>query len=78
MDGIRVDMETVQTNIVRVEVDRMSPAEFTAAVLARGAGVSELDPGSVKFITHRGISDTDIDAVAEIVRDVLDNCMTAA
>ena len=71
MEGIRVDMETVQTNIMRVEIDCMTPANFTTDVLARGAGVLELDAGSVKFITHHGISDADIDAVAEIVRDVL-------
>ena len=73
MHGIRVDMETVQTNIVRVEIDCMSPADFVEGVSARGAGVTELDPGSVKFITHHGISDADIDAVADIVRDVLES-----
>jgi threonine aldolase len=70
IDGIRVDMETVKSNIVRVEIDSMSPAKFTKRVLSRGAGVSELDANSVKFITHHGISDADIDAVATIVREV--------
>lgn len=71
LEGIYIDMDTVQTNIVRVEIECMKPSEFVGRVLARGAGVSELDASSVKFITHHGISDGDIDSVAAIVGDVL-------
>ena len=71
LDGIRVDLETVQTNIVRAEIDCMSPAEFIDRMSENGVGVMVLDSQSVKFITHRGIGDADIDAVAEIARGVL-------
>ncbi len=71
MDGIGVDMETVQTNIVRVEIGCMTPEEFTERVSARGVGVSVLDNGAVKFITHHGVDDGDIEAVAQVVREVL-------
>ena len=71
MDGIRVDMETVQTNIVRVDIDCMTPEEFSERVLARGVGVSVLDAGSVKFLTHRGVDDGDIETAAQVVREVL-------
>ena len=72
MDGISVDMETVQTNIVRVDIDCMTPEEFSDRVLARGVGVSVLDPGAVKFITHHGVDDGDIEAAAQVVREVLE------
>ena len=72
MDGISVDMETVQTNIVRVEINCMTPAEFTERVLGRGVGVSVLDAGAVKFITHHGLGDDEIDAAAQIVGAVLE------
>ena len=71
MEGVRVDMETVQTNIVRVEIDCMSPDDFSERVLDRGVGVSVLDADSVKFITHHGLGDDDIEAAANIVKDVL-------
>ncbi len=74
MDGIHVDLETVQTNIVRAEIDGMPPEEFTDRMLEKGVGVMVLDAGAVKFITHRGISDADIDTVAEIVRAVINRC----
>jgi threonine aldolase len=72
MEGISVDMETVQTNIVRVEINCMTPAEFTERVLGKGVGVSVLDAGAVKFITHHGLGDDDIDAAAAIVGDLLE------
>ena len=71
LKGIRVDMETVQTNTVRVDIDCMSPEEFTERVLDRGVGVSVLDSGSVKFITHHGVGAADIASVARVVREVL-------
>ncbi|MEE8177974.1 MAG: threonine aldolase, partial [Acidobacteriota bacterium] len=69
--GVKVDLETVQTNIVRVDTISMDPFTFTRKVLDAGAGVSVLDSSSVKFVTHHGISDQDVETVAEIVREVL-------
>ena len=71
MEGVRIDMETVQTNIVRVDIDCTTPEEFTRLILDRGVGVSVLDGSSVKFITHHGIGDDDINSVAQVVREVL-------
>ncbi len=71
LPGLEVDMETVQTNIVRVDTTSMDPSTFVQKVLDRGAGVSVLDPTSVKFVTHHGISDQDVETVAELVREVL-------
>ena len=68
---MKVDLETVQTNIVRVDTISMDPFTFTRKVLDAGAGVSVLDSSSVKFVTHHGISDQDVETVAEIVREVL-------
>ncbi len=71
LPGIKVDMETVQTNILRVDTTSMDPFTFVRRVLDRGAGVSVLDSNSVKFVTHHGINDKNIETVAEIVREVL-------
>ena len=71
LPGIKVDMETVQTNILRVDTTSMDPFTFVRRVLDRGAGVSVLDSNSVKFVTHHGINDKNVETVAEIVREVL-------
>ena len=71
LPGLSIDMETVQTNILRVEVTCTDPFTFAQRVLDRGAGVSVNDQKSVKFITHHQIHDKDVETVAEIVKDAL-------
>ncbi len=70
--GLTLDMATVQTNIVRVEVDDMSPHDFAAQVEEKGVGVMVLDNRAVKFITHYGISDEDVEFVANVAKEVVD------
>ena len=71
MPGLRVNMQTVQTNIVRVETCNIAPTEFVGRVMDKGIGVSVLDKSSVKFVIHYGISDEDINDVVAVVRMVL-------
>ena len=71
LPGLSVDMETVQTNIVRVETNDMDPAVFVERVMDRGVGVGVLDQKAVKFVTHYGIDDGDIETVAELVGQVV-------
>ena len=76
--GLHVDLETVQTNIVRVELDEMQPAAFVELVEAKGVGVLVLDAKAVKFITHYGITDEDIVTAAAVVKEVLAENSAAA
>lgn len=69
--GLSVDMETVQTNIVRVDVQCMDPFTFVERVLDAGVGVTVLDQQSVKFVIHHGIDDRDVETVAELVSQVV-------
>ena len=69
--GLNVDLETVQTNIVRVEPETMSPRDFASQVEAKGVGVMVLDQRAVKFITHYGIDDAGVEFVAKIAQEVI-------
>ena len=69
--GLHIDLETVQTNIVRVECETMTPVEFAEQVEDNGVGVLVLDSKAVKFITHYGINDEDIEVAASIVKKVI-------
>ncbi len=75
--GLHIDLETVQTNIVRVNLDDIDPHTFCEHVEANGVGVIVLDNRSVKFITHAGISDADIELAASIVKEVVAALSTA-
>jgi len=69
--GLHIDLETVQTNIVRVELDKICPHTFVEQVESKGIGVLVLDSKAVKFVTHYGISDEDIEFAASIVKQVV-------
>jgi threonine aldolase len=69
--GIAIDLETVQTNIVRFDVGRLGhvTASFAEALLARGIKVSGgSSPSGVRMVVHRHIDDAAIDEALEAIR----------
>jgi threonine aldolase len=64
MPGIRVDLETVQTNIVRFDIagTGRTTAGFAEAVQRRGVRVSGgAPPSGVRMVAHRHIDDASVD-----------------
>jgi threonine aldolase len=69
--GLYVDMETVQTNIIRMEVTApgLDARTFAEGLLVRGVGCRELEaPSAVKFVTWSEQTDEDIEEALRICR----------
>ncbi len=72
MPGIRLDLDTVVTNIVRFDLAAgLSPEEFTAKCLERGVKVSALGGPQFRVVTNRMVSGDDVDEAAEVLEAVL-------
>ena len=73
MDGLRVDLETVQTNLVRVETDESgySAVEFASALAAEEIAVHAFEEQAFKFAVHVDIDDADIDATIDATKRVV-------
>ncbi|HWO23356.1 MAG TPA: low-specificity L-threonine aldolase [Kofleriaceae bacterium] len=71
--GIAVLTDPVPTNIVffRVTEPRLTWQAFVAAAAGRGLQVAELGHGRIRAVTHRGVTERDVDAAIAIVADVL-------
>ncbi|NIQ04476.1 MAG: low specificity L-threonine aldolase [Candidatus Korarchaeota archaeon] len=72
IDGIHVDMDDVQTNIVMAKVDGLpvSPETFVERMADQGIKFLALPyfPTKVRLVTHRGITKEDVEYVAEQIR----------
>ncbi|GIV95391.1 MAG: threonine aldolase [Herpetosiphonaceae bacterium] len=71
--GLRINLETVQTNIVIFEVldDRYTWQSFLEALSRHGVRMGELGYGRIRAVTHYGISADDVDLAIEAVRRIL-------
>jgi len=76
LDGIRIDLSTVQTNIVVADVSAtgLTSEQFQAKARENGLLVSNFGPGLVRFVTHYGIVAEDVDRAAMIVESFLPSC----
>jgi threonine aldolase len=73
MDGLHVDLETVQSNIVNLEVGGLGIDAATFASHLDPLGIRGL-PGlerTVRFVTYRGIERQDIDRALSVIRDLV-------
>jgi len=71
MPGVSCDLTRVQTNLVYFDVTRMSGALFAEECKRRGLLGEALDPQRIRFVTHNGISATDVQSSLEICQEVL-------
>jgi threonine aldolase len=57
MDGIYVNLETVQTNIVLVDISGLDVTADQFVLLLKEEGLLALarDEATIRFVTHRGI-----------------------
>lgn len=72
IDGLRLEPERVETNIVLLDVTESGwePERFVAALASRGILILERDGSRVRFVTHRLVEDGDIARAAEAVAEV--------
>lgn len=71
MDGLRVDLERVQTNIVRFEVTSMTANAFVEACHSRGLHMLPGGHHGVRAVMHLDVGPGEVDAALSIISDVL-------
>jgi threonine aldolase len=72
LDAGLVDAAEVETNLVRVQLPSDGPnaAEWSSALAKRGIRVSPCDRYALRFVTHRHISEADVDSAAAAFTNV--------
>jgi threonine aldolase len=73
LPGVRIDLATVQTNLVvfRLDPERWTPVAFIAAMREHGILLGGFGDERLRFATHYSISRRDIDATIQAARQVL-------
>ncbi len=73
IDGLGVELERVQTNIVIFEItdQRMTPAQFVARLDEEGVKLLGRGGSLFRAVTHYGIEEEDIDLALAVMRRVM-------
>lgn len=72
VNGIRIDLDTVQTNIVIFNVSALGGSrKFIEALEKKGVKCLARDEDHVRMVTHRMISEEDIDTALERIGEVV-------
>ncbi len=71
MPGVECDLSRVQTNIVYVRLTRVPQGAFLAECRLRGLLAAGPPPDHVRFVTHRGISATDVQHALTVCEEAL-------
>ncbi|WP_129628504.1 low-specificity L-threonine aldolase [Candidatus Oscillochloris fontis] len=71
--GLRIDLERVQTNLVRFELDvtDLRVEEFLGRLRQRGVLMGGMGGRTVRAVTHYGVSAEDVAHVLDVVREVV-------
>jgi threonine aldolase len=72
MEGVSVDLATVQTNIVRFDLTAMRAGAFTEACHARGVFMLPGGHRGVRAVMHLGIGSEDVDTALAVIEQVLE------
>jgi threonine aldolase len=73
MDGLSVDIDRVQTNIVYFDVtsERFTAEAVVAGLAAGGVQMLALGPGRIRAVTHYGIDAGDIDRTLTVMAEIV-------
>jgi threonine aldolase len=71
VEGISVNRDAVQSNIVRFEVVGMSAGTFVTRCHERGVHMLPGGRSGVRAVLHLGIDDDDVTAAAAVMSEVL-------
>ena len=74
IDGLRLDPEEVETNIVLVDASGTGVAadDLVGLLEVQGVRAMERDTSRIRFVTHRLISDEEVERAAAVVADVVE------
>ena len=70
IEGIFINMETVQTNMVYFRID--DAAEIAEAMKKRGILCNALTSDSIRLVTHYQITDDDVQKTIQVIDDVVE------
>lgn len=73
--GIEIDLQTVQTNIVVFNVEKLdiTASKFIEMLNNRGVKAVEFGRFLIRMVTHRGISSNDISYVLSIIKGLVED-----
>ena len=73
MDGISINLKTVQTNIVMFDVSGLglNSEEFILELNKRGIKSKTRGRTTVRMITHRGVDEEDIRYALKVIREMV-------
>ncbi len=69
--GIEVNPELVDTNIVMAGLKKMAAAEFCQALRKRGVLLNSVSTRQVRFVTHKDVSQADIEKTLQEISVIL-------
>ena len=71
--SVKVDLSTVQTNIVIFDVDipNFNAEEFLDKLQESGVLMLEIDPNRIRAVTHLDLTDEDVDQAIDVLRNLL-------
>ena len=76
IEGARVDLAGVETNIVNVDLDAPLTADAVAAAAReRGLLVNASGPRRLRAVTHLDVTSADVARAAELLADVVDKAL---
>jgi threonine aldolase len=79
IDGIAIDVDTVQSNIVIFQTEpTVEQAAYIAAMKEHGILVSNYGTRGVRMVTHYEVDDTAIDAALDATREIMRSALVAA
>ena len=79
MEGIAIDLDAVETNIVIFRVSSaLTAAQVIASLRERGVWMSTVGPDAIRLVTHRDVSRGDCIAAAEALAEVMESAATAS
>jgi threonine aldolase len=71
MDGLSLDLDRVQTNIVFFRPTAIPPADFVESCRQRGVLGAAGRDGRIRFVTHLGVDASDIQYALQVCGEVL-------
>ena len=77
VDGVAIDLETVETNIVIFTLKDGGAAEFVSSLKAKGVASSAIGTHQVRFVTHFDVSREDCERAARASVEVLEGQLLA-
>ncbi len=78
MDGVAVDLDSVETNIVIFKLTgELSAAELVARLKARGVLASSVGPDAIRLVTHRDVDRAACVTAAEALTEEIESLVEA-